>query len=110
MHPKNPFAPTMHFNYRQVACCMNNNGLRASWCHDMLIPPYPFVRRYFETEEWEGLPGQWWFGGGTDITPSYLDVEDMKHFHGTYKKVLDKALSGEPPSLLTSHSPRGAQC
>eukprot|EP00955_Chlamydomonas_euryale_P104381 365562-Chlamydomonas_euryale.AAC.6 len=58
MHPKNPFAPTMHFNYR-----------------------------FFETEEWNGIPGQWWFGGGTDITPSYLDVDDMKHFHGTYKQV-----------------------
>ena len=51
MHPKNPFAPTMHFNYR-----------------------------YFETDG-----GVWWFGGGTDITPSYLDEADMKHFHGTYK-------------------------
>ena len=49
MHPKNPFAPTMHFNYR-----------------------------YFETDG-----GVWWFGGGTDITPSYLDEDDMKHFHGT---------------------------
>lgn len=56
MHPRNPFCPTMHFNYR-----------------------------YFET----GL-GPWWFGGGTDITPSYLDREDMKHFHGTYKQVCDK--------------------
>ena len=56
MHPWNPHAPTMHFNYR-----------------------------YFETEEWNGIPGQWWFGGGTDITPSYLYAEDMKHFHGTYK-------------------------
>jgi hypothetical protein len=56
MHPHNPFCPTMHFNYR-----------------------------YFETEEWNGIPGQWWFGGGTDITPSYLDEEDMRHFHGTYK-------------------------
>jgi len=55
MHPKNPFCPTMHFNYR-----------------------------YFETEY-----GSWWFGGGTDITPSYLDKDDMKHFHGTYKKVCD---------------------
>ena len=61
MHPRNPHAPTMHFNYR-----------------------------YFETEEWNGLPGQWWFGGGTDITPSYLYEEDMKHFHGTYKKVCDR--------------------
>ncbi len=56
MHPKNPFAPTMHFNYR-----------------------------YFETDG-----GVWWFGGGTDITPSYLDEDDMKHFHGTYKKACDK--------------------
>lgn len=56
MHPRNPFAPTMHFNYR-----------------------------YFETDG-----GIWWFGGGTDITPSYLDRDDMKHFHGTYKSLLDK--------------------
>ena len=42
-------------------------------------------RRYFETEEWNGVPSQWWFGGGTDITPSYIDPQDLKHFHGTYK-------------------------
>ncbi len=36
-------------------------------------------------QEWNGIPGQWWFGGGTDITPSYVNEEDMKHFHGTYK-------------------------
>eukprot|EP00428_Durinskia_dybowskii_P028643 CAMPEP_0170242944 /NCGR_PEP_ID=MMETSP0116_2-20130129/21245_1 /TAXON_ID=400756 /ORGANISM="Durinskia baltica, Strain CSIRO CS-38" /LENGTH=389 /DNA_ID=CAMNT_0010493793 /DNA_START=28 /DNA_END=1197 /DNA_ORIENTATION=+ len=56
MHPKNPFCPTMHFNYR-----------------------------YFETDG-----GVWWFGGGTDITPSYIDEDDMKHFHGTYKEICDK--------------------
>jgi len=56
MHPRNPFAPTMHFNYR-----------------------------YFETDG-----GAWWFGGGTDITPAYLNEDDMKHFHGTYKEICDK--------------------
>ena len=56
MHPKNPFCPTMHFNYR-----------------------------YFETDG-----GVWWFGGGTDITPCYVDEDDMKHFHGTYKTACDK--------------------
>jgi coproporphyrinogen III oxidase len=60
MHPHNPHAPTMHFNYR-----------------------------YFETDEWNGIPGQWWFGGGTDITPSYLYPDDMRHFHGAYKAVCD---------------------
>lgn len=39
-----------------------------------------FNYRYFETEG-----GVWWFGGGMDITPSYLDEDDMKHFHGTLK-------------------------
>eukprot|EP00873_Tetraselmis_striata_P036476 jgi/Tetstr1/456740/TSEL_043437.t1 len=61
MHPWNPKAPTMHFNYR-----------------------------YFETEPWNGLPAQWWFGGGTDITPSFLFEEDMKHFHGALKETCDK--------------------
>uniref|UniRef100_A0A1D1ZYS9 coproporphyrinogen oxidase n=1 Tax=Auxenochlorella protothecoides TaxID=3075 RepID=A0A1D1ZYS9_AUXPR len=61
MHPHNPHAPTMHFNYR-----------------------------YFETEEWNGIPAQWWFGGGTDITPNYVVPEDMAHFHGTLKGVCDR--------------------
>jgi len=60
MHPRNPFAPTMHFNYR-----------------------------FFDFEN-SGENGLWWFGGGTDITPSYLIEEDIKHFHGTYKKTCDK--------------------
>ena len=31
-----------------------------------------------------------WFGGGSDLTPSYLFEEDVKHFHGAYKAVCDK--------------------
>lgn len=45
--------------------------------------------RYFETEDWNGIPGQWWFGGGTDITPNYVVAEDMQHFHGTLKSMCD---------------------
>ncbi|GJW38959.1 oxygen-dependent coproporphyrinogen-III oxidase, chloroplastic [Tanacetum coccineum] len=55
LHPKNPFAPTLHFNYR-----------------------------YFETDARKDAPGaprQWWFGGGTDLTPAYIFDEDVKHFH-----------------------------
>ena len=48
-------------------------------------PTMHFNYRYFETEG-----GMWWFGGGTDITPAYLDTDDMKHFHGTYKEIADK--------------------
>ncbi|KAI5081624.1 hypothetical protein GOP47_0001367 [Adiantum capillus-veneris] len=64
MHPKNPFAPTVHFNYR-----------------------------YFETDAPEGVSGApraWWFGGGTDLTPSYVFDEDAKHFHQIQKEACDK--------------------
>ncbi|KAJ6822151.1 putative oxygen-dependent coproporphyrinogen-III oxidase, chloroplastic [Iris pallida] len=64
LHPKNPFAPTLHFNYR-----------------------------YFETDapkDAPGAPRQWWFGGGTDLTPAYIFEEDVKHFHEVQKQACDK--------------------
>ncbi|KAL0442276.1 UNVERIFIED_CONTAM: Oxygen-dependent coproporphyrinogen-III oxidase, chloroplastic [Sesamum latifolium] len=64
LHPKNPFAPTLHFNYR-----------------------------YFETDapkDAPGAPRQWWFGGGTDLTPAYIFEEDVKHFHMVQKSACDK--------------------
>lgn len=64
MHPKNPFAPTLHFNYR-----------------------------YFETDapkDASGAPRQWWFGGGTDFTPAYIFEEDVRHFHQVQKNACDK--------------------
>jgi ABC-type transport system substrate-binding protein len=51
-----------------------------------------FNYRYFETDGGSapGAPRAWWFGGGTDLTPSYLFPEDVAHFHGTYKGVCDR--------------------
>uniref|UniRef100_A0A8L2UHB5 Oxygen-dependent coproporphyrinogen-III oxidase, mitochondrial n=1 Tax=Rattus norvegicus TaxID=10116 RepID=A0A8L2UHB5_RAT len=60
IHPKNPYAPTMHFNYR-----------------------------YFEVEEADGKM-HWWFGGGCDLTPTYLNREDAVHFHRTLKEACDQ--------------------
>lgn len=48
-------------------------------------PTMHFNYRLFQTEG-----GNWWFGGGTDITPSFLDEDDMKHFHTVYKEVCDR--------------------
>jgi coproporphyrinogen III oxidase len=48
-------------------------------------PTMHFNYRLFQT-----AGGNWWFGGGTDITPSYLVEEDIKHFHGVYKDVCDR--------------------
>ncbi|KAF9011761.1 coproporphyrinogen III oxidase [Cyathus striatus] len=63
VHPRNPHAPTVHSNYR-----------------------------YFEITdpENEGEVLAWWFGGGSDLTPSYLYDEDAVHFHGTLKAACDK--------------------
>ncbi|KAF3821402.1 oxygen-dependent coproporphyrinogen-III oxidase, mitochondrial isoform X1 [Mirounga angustirostris] len=60
IHPKNPHAPTIHFNYR-----------------------------YFEVEEADGNK-QWWFGGGCDLTPTYLNQDDAVHFHRTLKEACDQ--------------------
>ncbi len=60
LHPHNPMAPTVHANYR-----------------------------YFERGEGE-KDGSWWFGGGADLTPSYLFEEDAIHFHKTHKDVCDR--------------------
>jgi coproporphyrinogen III oxidase len=43
-------------------------------------------RYFFETDGGD----KWWFGGGTDITPCYIDREDTKHFHGTCMVVHDR--------------------
>lgn len=58
VHPRNPHAPTVHANYR-----------------------------YFEiTEPDSPKLVAWWFGGGADLTPSYLYEEDAVHFHSTLQK------------------------
>ena len=38
--------------------------------------------------------GHWWFGGGCDLTPYYLDEIDAKRFHKNLKEVCDKHDTG----------------
>src|SRR5450432_3002673 len=60
VHPKNPYVPTVHANWR-----------------------------YFELYNESGDLIDSWFGGGTDLTPYYLFKEDAIHFHSTLKNTLD---------------------
>lgn len=62
IHPWNPMAPTAHQNYRFF--------------------------QLFDQETGESI--KWWFGGGSDITPSYVIEEDAVHFHKTLKDVYDQ--------------------
>ncbi|XP_045498975.1 oxygen-dependent coproporphyrinogen-III oxidase isoform X1 [Colias croceus] len=52
-----------------------------------MVPTIHFNYRYFEVQDNNGV--QWWFGGGTDLTPYYLNEEDATHFHLTLKHACD---------------------
>lgn len=45
--------------------------------------------RYFETKT-----GLWWFGGGIDLTPHYIDVDQARYFHRQLKACCDRHHSG----------------
>ena len=58
--------------------------------HNPMVPIIHMNVRYFEI-----LPlskndkGTWWFGGGIDLTPHYVDEGDARYFHQQLKKVCD---------------------
>ena len=65
VHPASPMVPTVHLNVR-----------------------------YFEITGPSGEPLDAWFGGGTDLTPTYPFPADAVHFHRALKAVCDRAHSG----------------
>lgn len=82
VHPKNPFAPTVHFNYRYFELTHPEKLADGS-----PNPRHPSNRK---DGQQDNEPIAWWFGGGTDLTPIYLFDEDAKHFHETLKAAADK--------------------
>lgn len=50
-----------------------------------LVPIIHMNVRYFEMSN-----GVWWFGGGIDLTPHYVDKAQAKWFHEQLKAVCDK--------------------
>eukprot|EP00040_Diaphanoeca_grandis_P030563 m.180823 g.180823 ORF g.180823 m.180823 type:complete len:433 (-) comp32037_c0_seq1:100-1398(-) len=69
IHPRNPMVPTMHFNYR-----------------------------YFEVTASDGTK-TWWYGGGADLTPYYLEESDGVHFHTVLKDSCDAHNRGFYPAF-----------
>jgi coproporphyrinogen III oxidase len=59
LHPRNPYAPTVHMNVRCFVAMQ------------------------------DGEDPVWWFGGGMDLTPYYGFEDDARHFHATCKNALD---------------------
>lgn len=50
-----------------------------------MVPIIHINTRYFEMGD-----GQYWFGGGIDLTPHYVDDADARFFHQQLKSVCDK--------------------
>jgi coproporphyrinogen III oxidase len=49
-----------------------------------MVPIIHMNVRYFEMTN-----GVWWFGGGIDLTPHYVNGEDARYFHQTLKTICD---------------------
>jgi len=61
LHPQNPWMPIIHMNIR-----------------------------YFEMEPMSEGAKTYWFGGGIDLTPHYVDPIDAGYFHQSLKQVCDQ--------------------
>jgi coproporphyrinogen III oxidase len=59
LHPRNPYAPTVHLNVR-----------------------------HFHAQPRDEEPPAWWFGGAMDLTPIYGFIDDARHFHATCRDAL----------------------
>ncbi len=61
VHPRSPMIPTVHLNVR-----------------------------YFELSDDRGVTTDVWFGGGTDLTPTYPFEDDARHFHRALRDICDR--------------------
>lgn len=59
-----------------------------------MVPIIHMNVRYFEMSH-----GAWWFGGGIDLTPHYIDKGDAAYFHRQLKNVCDKYDSSYYPEF-----------
>jgi coproporphyrinogen III oxidase len=50
-----------------------------------MVPIIHMNVRYFEMTN-----GTWWFGGGIDLTPHYVNEEDARYFHKSLKQICDQ--------------------
>jgi len=62
LHPRSPMVPIIHMNVRYFEMGPASSNNRETW----------------------------WFGGGIDLTPHYIDLADASYFHQQLKIVCDK--------------------
>ena len=79
---------------------LNTRGFFATGVSIVIHPINPFVPiihmnvRYFELED-----GTYWFGGGIDLTPHYVQEKDAQFFHNQLKQTCDRSDSEYYPKF-----------
>jgi coproporphyrinogen III oxidase len=53
--------------------------------YNPMVPIIHMNVRYFEMSN-----GMWWFGGGIDLTPHYIDIDQAKYFHRYLRTLCSK--------------------
>ncbi|MBE8182401.1 MAG: coproporphyrinogen III oxidase, partial [Candidatus Portiera sp.] len=71
IHPRNPYVPTSHANLRMFV--IDDDGESIS-----------------DDESISGEKKNWWFGGGFDLTPYYIEKSDCDIWHQAAKNLCDK--------------------
>lgn len=82
IHTRNPHCPTTHLNYRYFELTHPPTLKDGS--------PNPRYAHAKKDAAGTSEPVAWWFGGGADLTPMYLNEEDAQHFHAVHKAAADK--------------------
>lgn len=85
VHGKTPEAVLKTLNIQGAAPDFYATGV--SIVMHPFSPMVPIIHmnvRYFEMSN-----GTWWFGGGIDLTPHYVNEEDARYFHSKLKAVCD---------------------
>ncbi|HTB05687.1 MAG TPA: oxygen-dependent coproporphyrinogen oxidase [Bacteroidia bacterium] len=83
------YGPCPDFLKKENGITGDNVEFIATGVSIVIHPFHPFVPiihmnvRYFEAGN------TWWFGGGIDLTPHYIDEEDARFFHTTLKQACD---------------------
>lgn len=67
-----------------------NADFFASGVSIVMHPVNPFVPIIHMNVRFLKVADRWWFGGGIDLTPHYVKLNDASFFHSTLKNVCDK--------------------
>ncbi|HYQ99061.1 MAG TPA: oxygen-dependent coproporphyrinogen oxidase [Casimicrobiaceae bacterium] len=100
LHPRNPYAPTVHMNVRMFVAHAPGGELQLRPSSgseresaEAGTRRYDKVRRGVDEGAHKAMAPEsaadaWWFGGGMDLTPYYGFEEDAVHFHRACRDAL----------------------